>query len=1073
MQKGEISFIFIILHLFFTRAFSEYLHSIKLKVNKRGSVKIINNPSLKPSKIYINNEYIDSNKDTITVGNIDDEIKLEWSVKLTDCSSMFATLNAIIEIDLTEFDSSDVTDTNMMFYQCTSLRSINFCNFNTIKVTNMSEMFANCTSLTSLDVSGFKTSKVQYMIGMFYACYSLRELDLSKFDTSSVISFGKIFMDCFNLKFINLEGIQTIRATEFSSMFYNCYSLKSLDLSSFKTSSVFSARYMFYNCTSLISLDISNFYTTDMYVMNNMFSECKNLGYINFKNFKKPGGGIFTSGDWILDNILDNTPQNMVMCFTESEENEFSQIFSSKKCKLIDCSQNWKSIQKKINAETGNCMDSCSGEFKYYYQYKCYKQCPLGTSVKENSFNCEDNDVEKPSWLKNEQIVSTCKIVEFNHPNLEQETEIKEKVPTEIVELKEKTIDIYNDIDKLETTNLNREEINEYSNIKGTSINTEYINICNITSFFKNECELDNLSLEQKQNFVSDIISKIKDGSLDSLMMSIVNNNEIIKIENENEVYSISTTENQNLNETRTIIDLDDCEKELKAVYNLTEDEKIIIFKIEKNFPGYKVPIMGYELFSKNGKIHLDMDYCQIKNIKTNTYIAVNIDEKEIFKFEPKNKYYNDRCIPYSTEDGLDITLYDRKKEFNDNNMSLCEINCEYKGYDINNKAAKCECGIKSIKNVFENKDHLLNEFINIKKIMNLDIIKCYKLLFNLKGLKGNIGNYIIFALFLLSIITTIFFWCKGYDTFIKHIISLIKKKQPKNIEIKTKNAKLKKEKNKKSKSRISLKSFRNDNIYSENILTINYTKNIYNNDKNYKKTKKKKKIKFYLNDYEMNSLNYDKALEYDKRTYFGYYISLIRTKQIIMFTFFVKSDYNSRQIKIILSMLSFAFFYAINALFFTDSTMHQIYIDHGVYDYFYQLPQIFYSAIISTIVDSIISYLSLTEESISELKQKKLSIKLIEMKKLIKCIRIKFIILFSLNFIFLGCIWYYLTIFCAIYKNTQIFLIKDTLISFATSLAYPFLYNLIPGIFRIPALKAKKKDRNFLYKISQFLQVF
>ena len=549
MQKGEIPIIFIILHLLFDRVFPEYLHSIKLKVNKIGPVKIINNPSLKPSKIYINNEYIDSNKDTITIGNIDDEIKLEWSVKLTDCSSMFATLNAITEIDLTEFDSSDVTDTNMMFYQCTSLRSINFCNFNTIKVTNMSEMFANCTSLTSLDVSGFKTSQVKYMIGMFYACYSLRELDISKFDTSSVQSFGKILMDCFNLKFINLKGIKTINAIDFSSMFYNCYSLKSLDLSSFQTISVFRSKFMFYNCTSLISLDISNFDTRDMYIMNSMFSECKNLGYINFKNFKEPGGGSFISGDWVLDNILDNTPQNMVMCFTESEENEFSEIFSSKTCQLIDCTENWKSKQKKINAETGNCMDSCSGEFKYYYQYKCYKECPVGTSVKENSFNCEDNDSEEPSWLKNEQIVSTCKIVEFNHQNLEKETviEIKENAPTEIVELNEKTdIDIYNDLDKLETSNINKEEINEYSNIKESSINTEYINICNITSFFKNECKLDNQSLKQKQDFVSDIISKIKDGSLDSLMISIVNNNEIIKIENENEVYSISTTENQN-----------------------------------------------------------------------------------------------------------------------------------------------------------------------------------------------------------------------------------------------------------------------------------------------------------------------------------------------------------------------------------------------------------------------------------------------------------------------------------------------------------------------------------------------
>ena len=1052
MKTEKISILFTIFFISFNNIISNYYASIKLKVNRVGSVKIINNPLLKPRQIYINGIIKTSPyRDTVNIDNINDEIKLEWINKITDCNSMFANLDTITEIDFSDFDSSEVTDMNRMFYYCTSLKSINFCNFETNKVTNMSEMFANCTSLTSLDISGFNIDNLKYIAGMFYACYSLKELDLSNFKASSVITLERTFMDCFNLKFINLKGMNPCNSQNFYATFYNCYSLKSLDLSSF-TSPIFIAKYMFYNCTSLTSLDISNIVTTNMLIMNHTFTNCKHLGYINFKNFRKPGGGSW-SGEWELDNIFDNTPQNMVMCFTESRAEEFNEIFESKSCQLIDCSKYWQSKQKKINDETGNCMDSCSGSYSYYYQYKCYRDCPTGTEKNENSKTCEDN--EKPSWLNTDQIESTCKIRENNNQEQEKETEKekqekeaekeKEKVPTENEEEKEKT-----------------------------NINEHIENSCSITSFFNNECELNNYSPEQKQNLVSDIISKIEDGTLDSLMTSVVDNNDIIKIENENELYSISTTENQNFNETRTIIDLGDCEQELKNIYNLTSEEKLIIFKIEKNIPGYKIPIMGYELFSKNGKIHLDMDYCQNKNIKTNTYTLVNINENELYKYEPKNKYYNDKCNQYTSENGVDITLYDRKKEYNDNKMSLCEINCEYKGYDNNNKAVNCECGIKSIKDVFENKKQLLNEFINIKNIMNIDIIKCYKILLNLKGLKFNLGSYIISGLFLLSIICSIIFCVKGYNPFINYIVALMNKKRSHKKRTKNKKIKMNKEKknnnNKKTKSKISLKRFGNNNSSGENIITINYTKNVYNKRENYKKKKKKQ----YLNDYELNSLSYDKALLYDKRTFFGYYKSLIKTKQIIIFSFFVKSDYNSRIIKIILFILSFAFFFSINALFFTDSTMHQIYIDNGVYDYLYQLPQIFYSAIISTVIDSVISYFSLTEESISEIRQKKLGIKeTTKIKKLIKRIKIKFIIFLSLNFIFLGCIWYYLSIFCSIYKNTQIFLIKDTLISFGTSLVYPFFYNLIPGIFRIPALKAKKRDRNVLYKISQFLQVF
>ena len=390
MKNGKILIIFTIL-FYFNKSISDEIHTIKLKVNKVDSVKIINNPLLKPSKIYVNGQLKNVIEDTIIIDNIEDTIKLEWSNKLTDCNSMFATLNFITEIDLSNFDSSEVTDMNRMFYQCSSLRKINFCNFDTSKVTNMSEMFANCSSLISLNVKGFITGKVKYMSAMFYACYSLKELDLSGFNTLSVRSFGKTFMDCFNLKFINLEGLNSY-SEDFSSMFYNCFSLKSLDLSSF-TSSIFSAKYMFYNCTSLTSLDISNFDTTNMFLMNYMFAECKNLGYINFKKLKEPGGGSW-SGEWVLDNILDNTPPNMVICFTESRAGQFSDIFSSKTCKLIDCSQNWKSSQKKINTETGICMDSCSGNYKFYYQYKCYRECPVGTKVNESNFICEDINTE-------------------------------------------------------------------------------------------------------------------------------------------------------------------------------------------------------------------------------------------------------------------------------------------------------------------------------------------------------------------------------------------------------------------------------------------------------------------------------------------------------------------------------------------------------------------------------------------------------------------------------------------------------------------------------------------------------
>ena len=62
---------------------------------------------------------------------------------------------------------------------------------------------------------------------------------------------------------------------------------------------------------------------------------------------------------------------------------------------------------------------------------------------------------------------------------------------------------------------------------------------------------------------------------------------------------------------------------------------------------------------------------------------------------------------------------------------------------------------------------------------------------------------------------------------------------------------------------------------------------------------------------------------------------------------------------------------------------------------------------------------------------------------------------------------------FGAIYRNTQLHLLKDTLISFGLSLIYPFGFYLLPGFFRISALSDHKKKRKYLYNFSKILQIF
>ena len=115
-----------------------------------------------------------------------------------------------------------------------------------------------------------------------------------------------------------------------------------------------------------------------------------------------------------------------------------------------------------------------------------------------------------------------------------------------------------------------------------------------------------------------------------------------------------------------------------------------------------------------------------------------------------------------------------------------------------------------------------------------------------------------------------------------------------------------------------------------------------------------------------------------------------------------------------------------------------------------------------------VLKILSLSEKQILSIKLEKDYLIAQKKSKIMKMyLKIKLALFFILNFILMLFFWYFISCFCAVYKNTQIILIKDTLVSFALSLLYPFGLNLIPGMFRISALKAIKKDKECLYKIS------
>ena len=309
---------------------------------------------------------------------------------------------------------------------------------------------------------------------------------------------------------------------------------------------------------------------------------------------------------------------------------------------------------------------------------------------------------------------------------------------------------------------------------------------CSAEDFFKGKCETqsDNLSTENKDDIINNIIDNIISGNLNSLLSDVTENNKDFVIKEDDVIFQITTTDNQNNNEYNNIsnIQLGKCEDELKRIYNISKNESLIILKIDYFMPDLLIPIIGYEVFHPENKSKLDLSYC--KDFLINYNIPVSIDENNVDKYDPNSDYYNDECSSYTSEDGTDITLNDRKVEYNENNLSLCENNCTFTEYDSDTKKSICKCEIKSkiysISEIIENKDSVSNDFKveeSSNKTSNVGVMKCYSTLFSKYGLLKNMGNYILIFFVLMFAISGILFYKVGYVMLCNDIQEILQSK--------------------------------------------------------------------------------------------------------------------------------------------------------------------------------------------------------------------------------------------------------------------------------------------------------
>jgi len=409
----------------------------------------------------------------------------------------------------------------------------------------------------------------------------------------------------------------------------------------------------------------------------------------------------------------------------------------------------WLEIKSKKN----KCIESCesSTQYKYEYNGKCYDYYPNGFLYDDNNnqlnkCKCELNQcLTCPNIALNKNLCTKCNDNYYS----------KENNPLNLGEY----INCYIRTD--------REAIPKEEGIK------------DYDSFLKKiEKELTSQSPDTTDS----------DNGIDRI------------IEKEKLKITFTTTQNQRnkIFNNMTRVDIGECETKLRKNYSIPDNELLYMKKIDIYQEGIKTLKVEYDVYAKlfgNNLINLNLAVCGKSKITIYIPIAIN---DNIDKYNSSSGYYNDICYTTTSDDGTDIVLTDRQKEFINKDKVICQEECDFSDYDYDILVAKCSCNVKESSESFADmkidKNKLLENFKNIKNIINFEFLKCYNKLFNKKVILNNIGCFILLTIILFHILTIVIFIINQFSSIINKINKILDLSQSSETPI---DKKIKKEKKK------------------------------------------------------------------------------------------------------------------------------------------------------------------------------------------------------------------------------------------------------------------------------------
>ena len=420
-----------------------------------------------------------------------------------------------------------------------------------------------------------------------------------------------------------------------------------------------------------------------------------------------------------------------------------------------------------------------------------------------------------------------------------------------------------------------------------------------------------------------------------------------------------------------SIIDLGQCESLLKKENNINENDSLIFIKNEINSTKASEKNVKIDVYNPYTKEKLNLSLCE--EIPVNIYMPMELNSgtKKLYDetknsgydmFNINDPFYQDICTPFNSN-GTDILLIDRIDYIYFNEDTKCQSNCQYNKYSMESKYLTCSCSV----NEEVNNEHKKSDKFNAKKIYesfydvlrysNYDIIKCYKIILSLDVITINLGSIITIFFFSCCLICLFVFTFRGiipiriklrndlykdkkaYNLFVKfNIDKLLFPPIKKNIGNKI----VLKNNIQNSKKIIFKKKINLNNQHNQ--IKYDYKQHIHpswssRSDANFKPPNEKLKdlkikasnkfnekiggkiSKREYSDYELNQLEYERAIKLDKRTLCQIYKAILKREHLIIFTCFNCNDYNLLSVKVSRCIFLFVGDMALNVFFFSDDS--------------------------------------------------------------------------------------------------------------------------------------------------------